>query len=91
MKPDNVHKMAFVTPNDKHPCLRTAFGFCKAPQTRRKGLQRTFDALPRTSTYTDYVKQRAETVEQTLQLFDDALRDDDILNYRDDLRSGLSK
>lgn len=74
MKPGDVPKSEFVTPDWKYEYLRMAFGFCKAPQTMQKVMRRTFEGLPRTSAYMDDVGQGAETVEDALELLDNALR-----------------
>ncbi|KAK8779210.1 hypothetical protein V5799_019450 [Amblyomma americanum] len=74
IKPEDIHKTAFVTPDGKYEYLRMAFGFCKAPQTMQRVMRDTFDGLKRTSTYMDDVGQGAASVPEALSLLDEALR-----------------
>ncbi|KAK8779298.1 hypothetical protein V5799_019359, partial [Amblyomma americanum] len=75
IKPDDIHKTAFVTPDGKYEYLRMAFGYCKAPQTMQRVMRDTFDGLKRTSTYMDGGGgQGAAAVPEALSLLDEALR-----------------
>ncbi|XP_075553680.1 uncharacterized protein LOC142586319 [Dermacentor variabilis] len=73
VKPDDIHKTAFVTPDGKYEYLRMTFGFCKAPQTMQQIMRNTFDGLKGTSTYMDDVGQGAASVTEALSLLDEAL------------------
>ncbi|KAK8777266.1 hypothetical protein V5799_029390 [Amblyomma americanum] len=74
IKPDDIHKTTFVTPDGKYEYLRMAFGFCKAPQTMQRVMRDAFDCLKRTTTYMDDVGQGAAAVPEALSLLDVALR-----------------
>lgn len=86
VKEDDVHKTAFVTPDGKYEYLRMAFGFCKAPQTMQKIMRHTFDGLPRTATYMDDVGQGARTIQEALELLEEALARIKINGLKMDIR-----
>lgn len=74
VKPEDVHKTAFVTPDGKYEYLRMAFGFCKAPQTMLAVMRRTFSGMKRTATYMDDIGQGASEIDEAIDLLEEALR-----------------
>lgn len=69
----DMHKTAFLTPDDKYEYKRMAFGFCKTPQTMQSVMRKSFEGLPRTATYMDDIGQGASSVSEVLDLLEQAL------------------
>ncbi len=74
MKPEDIPKTAFVTPDGKYEYTRMAFGFCKAPQTMQAVMRRTFNVMKGTATYMDDTGQGAVTIDECIEMLNEALR-----------------